>query len=141
MTAYDTEFIKSAPAYAVQGDLFVLENTIDFSDDNLDNGDTARLFEFDGVHVLKVMWRVTPCNAAAEFELGDSGDPDGWSNAGVITAPTGSADDEVGQSQTDTADGKGVSYEDGAEEYLEMTVGAHDLTSGSITVKALCVRV
>lgn len=138
MTAYKTEFIKSAPAYAAQADLFILENEIDFSDDNLDNGDTVRLLEFDHIHVLKVMWEITACDAAATITLGDSDDDDGWSNAGTITCPTSGT--EVGITDGSSGLGAGKSYPEDDDDYLLMTVGANDLTSGSIKVKVLAVR-
>jgi hypothetical protein len=136
--AYNTEFIKSAPAYAAQADLFVLENEIDFEDNNLGIGDTVRLLELDGIHVLKVMWEVKPCNAAATITLGDSDDADGWSNAGDITCSTTA--DVVGCSDGSSGLGGQKSYPEDDDDYLLMTIGTAALTSGSIKVKALCVR-
>jgi hypothetical protein len=138
MTAYNTEFIKEAPAFSKEPNLLLLENSIDFSVNNLDNGDTVRLFKFDGVHVLKVMWEAEPCNAAATITLGDSADANDWSNDTNIACST--TVDVVGQSAGDTGFGVGKSYAVDADNYLLMTIGAQNLTSGKITVKALCVR-
>jgi hypothetical protein len=138
MTAYNTEFIKEAPAFSKEPNLLLLENSIDFSVNNLDNGDTVRLFKFDGVHVLKVMWEAEPCNAAATIKLGDSDDDDGWSNATTITASTSA--DVVGCSDGSSGLGGQKSYPEDDDDYLLMTIGANNLTSGSIKVKALCVR-
>lgn len=138
MTAYNTEFIREAPAFACEPDLMLLENEIDFSVNPLNNGDTVRLFKFDGLHVRSVMWEVKPCNAAATFTLGDSDDADGWSNATTITASTSA--DVCGGSDGTSGLGAHKSYPEDDDDYLLMTVGAQNLTSGSIKVKVLAVR-
>lgn len=138
MTAYTTTFIKNDAVQAMANvhDLVLLENTIDFSDNNLTSGDTVRLFEFDGLHVLKVMWEVKPCSGAATITLGDSADANDWSNNTDITCSTTA--DAVGLSTANN--GVGKSYAEDAANYLLMTTGTANLTSGSITVKVLAVR-
>ncbi len=138
MTAYTTEFIKTdgVASFSNIPDLVLMENEIDFSDDNLASGDTVRLFEFDALHVLKVMYEVKPCNAAATITLGDSSDANNWSDNANITCSTTA--DVVGISTTEY--GIGTSYAEDAADYLLMTIGTADLTSGSIKVKVLAVR-
>lgn len=129
-----TAYKVAAPGFASQGDMYLLETEIKFSERNLASADTVDIMDCKGLHILKVMWDVS-ITEAVTMTLGDSDDADGWSNAGNIT---GSTTVRV-TGQSTTTYGVGKSFLASTEKLMQLTAGG-TLATGSIKVKVLAVK-
>lgn len=129
-----TAYKVAVPGFANQGDMYLLETEIKFSEQNLANGDTVDIMDCQGLHILKVMWDVS-ITEAVTMTLGDEDDDNGWSDAGDIT---GSTSARVCGISTDTY-GVGKSFLAGTEKLMQLTAGG-TLETGSITIKVLAVK-
>ena len=129
-----TDYKVAVPGFANQGDMYLLETEIKFSEQNLANTDTVDIMDCQGLHILKVMYDLS-ITEAVTMKLGDSDDDDGWSNGADIT---GSTSVRVAGIST-TEYGVGKSFLAGTEKLMQLTAGG-TLETGSMKVKVLAVK-
>ncbi len=142
-----TKYIKDTPSYIAQTGYFVLENTVDFAD-GFSKDDVIHLFDVKGIAIVGLMWRYNGLDDPANFIIGDKGDTDLFTNQATISPAT--VDEGVGmfggitQASDVTIEIRAKAYLSDATDQVQMTVASAAPgfpTKGTITVKAICIKV